>query len=128
MMQTIEDVDKAEEDSDEDCHFARNTLRRNQKADPRDDNKHAGREVEYSSLRFKTLYGHQIHIFEARVAETARKAILTWGALCSRPPPLLVITEFKVQVMTRKKVPVWTNVFNNNKKRCKIGQIWCEIG
>ena len=44
-MQTIEDVDKAEEDSDEDCHSARNTLRRNEKADPRDDNKHAGREV-----------------------------------------------------------------------------------
>ena len=38
---TIEDVDKTEEDSDKDGHPSRNTLWRNKKADPRNYHKHS---------------------------------------------------------------------------------------
>ena len=41
----IEDVDKDKEDSDKDCHPPRNTLWRHEEANPRHDDKHAGREV-----------------------------------------------------------------------------------
>ena len=41
----VEDVDETEEDSDEDGHSAGDTLRRDEKTDPGDDDEHAGWEV-----------------------------------------------------------------------------------
>ena len=41
----VEDVDKHEEDCDEDCHSARDTLGGHEEADPGDDDEHAGGEV-----------------------------------------------------------------------------------
>ena len=41
----VEYVNKDKEDSDKDSHPARDTFRRNQEADPRDDDEHSSRKI-----------------------------------------------------------------------------------
>ena len=87
----IEDVDKDEEDSDEDGHPARNTLRRHEEADPGDNDEHTGGEVVGHNVVGHLPVQRQLEPRHGIISWKYRIVIIIFVTYWQIPPPVRTI-------------------------------------